>query len=312
RDIASERLYAMQDRQYKVIALSDISGNVVERYSYTPYGESTIYDSSFTIRSNSSYNWVFLFTGRRLDEESSLYYFRNRYYHKKLGRFCSRDPIGYVGGINLYQFLSSSPLGFMDSSGMQVEPPQPLPPPEEEHVVDEEINPNHWTPTGVPNEVGPPGITILFRRSVCGIKILGTKVKDRSLTRGTSSVDIAIPLPGGQGIPLSIGTEAVFDFTHVVEGPITEVHPTLKCRFKGPCGETEKVDVTRKAATIHVYRNYRFTTNTGIGSFTWNRTDLLRSVALASHWDITCQCNAPEGMKHIGTEHATDTEDSSK
>ncbi|MCG8651368.1 MAG: hypothetical protein MI861_16125, partial [Pirellulales bacterium] len=38
RDIGSNRLYAMQGKQFKMIALSDTSGNVVERYSYTPYG----------------------------------------------------------------------------------------------------------------------------------------------------------------------------------------------------------------------------------------------------------------------------------
>ena len=90
RDIASERLYALQDRQYKVIALSNTSGNVVERYSYTPYGESTIYDSSFTIRSSSSYDWVYLYTNRRLDEETGLHYLRNRYYHKGLGRMARK------------------------------------------------------------------------------------------------------------------------------------------------------------------------------------------------------------------------------
>ncbi|MCG8652240.1 MAG: hypothetical protein MI861_20540, partial [Pirellulales bacterium] len=118
RDIASERLYALQDRQYKVIALSDTSGNVAERYSYTPYGESTIYDSSFTIRSSSSYDWVYLYTSRRLDEETGFYYFRNRYYHKELGRFCSRDPVGYDGGTwNLVEFVGSKPTNYTDPSG---------------------------------------------------------------------------------------------------------------------------------------------------------------------------------------------------
>ena len=119
RDIGSNRLYAMQGKQFKMIALSDTSGSVVERYSYTPYGETVIYDASFSVRSSSSYDWVYRYTGRRLDEETGLHYFRNRYYHAQLGRFCSRDPLGYWGDFrSLYLFLSKNPLDRKDSDGL--------------------------------------------------------------------------------------------------------------------------------------------------------------------------------------------------
>ena len=43
------------------------------------------------------------FTGRYLDKETGLYYFRARYYSGSLGRFIGRDPIKYKGGgYNLY------------------------------------------------------------------------------------------------------------------------------------------------------------------------------------------------------------------
>ena len=41
------------------------------------------------------------FTGRLLDSESGLWYFRNRYFDSSLGRFTQRDPMGYVDGMNL-------------------------------------------------------------------------------------------------------------------------------------------------------------------------------------------------------------------
>jgi RHS repeat-associated protein len=68
----------------------------VERYVYSPYGVVTIYDATWTnTRSESSYANVTLYTGRELDSETGLYYYRNRYYSAELGRFVSRDPIGY-------------------------------------------------------------------------------------------------------------------------------------------------------------------------------------------------------------------------
>ncbi|HBO43768.1 MAG TPA: hypothetical protein DD670_07520 [Planctomycetaceae bacterium] len=39
------------------------------------------------------------------------------YYNSSLGRFVSRDPIGYRGGINLYEFLENAPLAQVDPDG---------------------------------------------------------------------------------------------------------------------------------------------------------------------------------------------------
>jgi RHS repeat-associated protein len=43
-----------------------------------------------------------MFTGRRLDPETELYYFRMRMYCSAIGSFISRDPNGYVDGMSLY------------------------------------------------------------------------------------------------------------------------------------------------------------------------------------------------------------------
>lgn len=41
----------------------------------------------------------YLFTGRRFDDTTGLYYNRNRYYEPGNGRFLSRDPIAYLDGM---------------------------------------------------------------------------------------------------------------------------------------------------------------------------------------------------------------------
>ena len=49
---------------------------------------------------------------------SGLYYYGYRYYDPVTGRWPSRDPIGESGGTNLYNFVSSSPLGRIDLLGL--------------------------------------------------------------------------------------------------------------------------------------------------------------------------------------------------
>jgi RHS repeat-associated protein len=40
-----------------------------------------------------------------------------RYYDPLTGRFLTRDPIGYAGGLNLYAFAGNNPVSFADPSG---------------------------------------------------------------------------------------------------------------------------------------------------------------------------------------------------
>ncbi len=115
-----ERLYYLNDANFNVTALLDTTGDPVERYVYSPYGVVTIYDATWTnTRSASSYANLTLYTGRELDSETGLYYYRNRYYGAELGRFVSRDAIGYAGSKgNLYEYASSRSIGWTDAMGM--------------------------------------------------------------------------------------------------------------------------------------------------------------------------------------------------
>jgi RHS repeat-associated protein len=113
------RLYFLNDANFNVTGLLDTAGDAVERYVYSPYGVATIYDATWTnSRSASSYDNVTLYTGRELDAETGLYYYRNRYYSADLGRFVSRDPIGYEGGdVNVYRYIGSNPSIRTDPEG---------------------------------------------------------------------------------------------------------------------------------------------------------------------------------------------------
>ncbi len=59
----------------------------------------------------------FLYAGRRYDAETGLYYVRARYYDPDLGRFLSRDPLGYAAGANLYLYAGGNPAAYTDPDG---------------------------------------------------------------------------------------------------------------------------------------------------------------------------------------------------
>ena len=61
---------------------------------------------------------VYLFTGRQLDEESGIYFYRARYYDPAKGRFIQRDPLDYVDGPNLYEYVRSEPTRLTDPTGL--------------------------------------------------------------------------------------------------------------------------------------------------------------------------------------------------
>jgi uncharacterized protein RhaS with RHS repeats len=75
------KYYYHTNHLYSVAALTDTNRNVVERYRYDAYGERTVLAANgTTVLVGSNYGNQVGFTGRYLDSETGLYYFRARYY----------------------------------------------------------------------------------------------------------------------------------------------------------------------------------------------------------------------------------------
>ena len=99
-----EKIYFTNDAAMHVTAAISTAGVVLERYSYDPYGKRSVWNAAMSATlATSAYDVRDGFTGRLLDVESGLWYFRNRYFDSSLGRFTQRDSMGYIDGYSLYR-----------------------------------------------------------------------------------------------------------------------------------------------------------------------------------------------------------------
>ena len=80
--------YYHADGLGSITEITNQSGTVVQRYAYSSFGK---------IESQLDANFVqpYTFTGRELDAETGLYFYRMRYYDSSTGRFLQADPIRF-------------------------------------------------------------------------------------------------------------------------------------------------------------------------------------------------------------------------
>lgn len=122
---SGQTYYYHQNALWSAATLTDSIGTPVERYTYDAYGFVMVTDGTGTPVPPNSWGSPqstignsYLFTGRGLDEEAGLYDYRARFYDCVKGRFSQRDPLGYVDGMNLYEYALSAPVSYLDPSGL--------------------------------------------------------------------------------------------------------------------------------------------------------------------------------------------------
>jgi RHS repeat-associated protein len=133
-----QRLLYHQNTLFSVFALTDTNGRIVEGYHYDGYGRQTVLgpggngvvnfggDDVMTLGGMSALSNPYLYTGRRLDVETGLYYFRHRYHDAAIGRFLQRDPVqDPLSWGNLYTFVGNRPVSWLDPWGLQGSMPSP-------------------------------------------------------------------------------------------------------------------------------------------------------------------------------------------
>lgn len=103
-------LYAF-DSEGNVSQRRDTSGGVISDHLFAAHGVNLSGGASDPF----SYKAQF---GYYSDAETGLQLLTNRYYDVSTGRFITRDPISYSGGINLYAYVQNNPGNLVDPFGL--------------------------------------------------------------------------------------------------------------------------------------------------------------------------------------------------
>ncbi len=108
---------AHADDYGSVIALTDASGTAKWRANYGPHGEDCGTDGA----NPTPFAWLGGFGVQRLGVDSfmgTIYNTRHRLYSVNQHRFLSSDPMGLIGGLNLYAYGNCNAVAYIDPLGL--------------------------------------------------------------------------------------------------------------------------------------------------------------------------------------------------
>ncbi|MDX9701463.1 MAG: RHS repeat-associated core domain-containing protein [Candidatus Auribacterota bacterium] len=108
-----ETSYYFHNWRGDVVAVTGESGNPLDTYRYSAFGE--------VIEQSGASDNDILFSSKRYHDATALSYFGARYYDASIGRFISRDPLGYIDGPNGYIYVSNNPINLIDPFGLKRE-----------------------------------------------------------------------------------------------------------------------------------------------------------------------------------------------
>jgi len=113
-DVPAEEVYYYGNDQLGTPQiLTDSENNIVWEAIYKPFGEAMINAHPYDLNN-------FRFPGQYYDSETGLHYNYHRYYDPSTGRYLTPDPIGQLGGINLFAYTFNNPINGTDPEGKSI------------------------------------------------------------------------------------------------------------------------------------------------------------------------------------------------
>ena len=98
------------DGKGNIGAVIDDGQAVVASYRYDAFGRLMVKSGTL--------DQPFQFSTKRYLAHMGLNYYGYRFYSASIGRWINRDPIGEMGGINLYAFVQNNPVNSVDLYGL--------------------------------------------------------------------------------------------------------------------------------------------------------------------------------------------------
>ncbi len=115
--------YYAHNHLYSPVAVMDFdAGTVLERYDYDAYGTTHMMDAGYNVCTASAVGNPYTFTGRELDTldggNLKTMHYRHRSYDPLTGRFTQSDPLEFIDSLNLYEYVLSNPVFYIDPWGL--------------------------------------------------------------------------------------------------------------------------------------------------------------------------------------------------
>jgi len=110
--VAGAARFFARDHLGSVTEVTDTAGTLLARYTFDPWGRRTLVIGTDVTTVG--------FTGHRWQANGELWLTLYRGYDANSGRWLSQDPIGVLGGVNLYSYAAGNPVRFADPLGLKI------------------------------------------------------------------------------------------------------------------------------------------------------------------------------------------------
>ena len=116
----------MKNLQGDIVGITDISGNIVAKYTYDSWGKLISIKDASDVDKTADTTFIgyinpLRYRGYYYDSETGLYYLNARYYDPEVVRFINADET-LDGGYNLFEYCYNNPIMFYDSNGCEPTP----------------------------------------------------------------------------------------------------------------------------------------------------------------------------------------------